>query len=626
MTEELSQDSSRPQETSQDSGVSSEGQLSNPTGENTAAQNSQKSQVVTKHNNQNNKKYDLGVLFVHGIGSQQKGDTFEEMYIPIKNEFNEDKNFLFVELEGDDTVAKCPIIDKRPLGGNGRIDVIFRESHWNGVGSKSTNNAPQNSKSKLCNFFKGVIRDFLGFIKSIIYLLYFLASGIFYSRIRFLISLLLFYAIVILVVFPNNLIEAKGWAPWIVIGGFVVCMLYPPVSAAVFHMLKGLCSLVKNPVHAIKQLFKQPRRSSERKVPFKTLYQQINDMVMYGHHQSGGMYINRVKEDILNLLGESQKILVVAHSMGGLLSYEALKSIESNYPGRIKFYGVGSGLGPVTVLRQGSFNRVSQFFINLLPRNNSRFFLVWLLLLIRALVLYYIIFVFIYSVLDIMLSMIFFIADPNSAFNSDIVDQVLIVAFLIIIKIIRLSVLAVGSMDGIQWKEYTHILDPVGDMVTNAYGKNVFLYRFLLPGNFSWPHVIPSYFEKNSILVKHIRDEIISESPVSQVDGDNIKKYGPIFSCASVVLSAAFMVWMHLGYREFNLLYYFMTLLVSVAIYVFFDFVIIPHFATWNGYATWGESRAKNGHIYMLISSLGCLYSLVGSYILDALFVLKYIQ
>ena len=48
MTEELSQDSSRPQETSQDSGVSSEGQLSNPTGENTAAQNSQKSQVVTK--------------------------------------------------------------------------------------------------------------------------------------------------------------------------------------------------------------------------------------------------------------------------------------------------------------------------------------------------------------------------------------------------------------------------------------------------------------------------------------------------------------------------------------------------------------------------------------------------
>lgn len=612
MAEDSPQDSSKPQETSKGSGVSSRGQLSNPTEENVAVRSNQKSPTATNQNSQSNKKYDLGVLFVHGIGDQQKGDTFEEMYKPIKNEFNEDKNFLFVELEGSDTVAKCPIIDKRPLGGHKRIDVIFRESHWNGVGSKSVNNVPQNSKSKLCNLFKGYIKDLLGLIKSIIYFLYFLASSIFYSKIRFLISLLLFYAIVILVIFPSNLREAKGWAPWIIIGGFVACMLYPSVSAAAFH--------------AIKKLFKQSKRSSERKIPFKILYQQINDMVVYGHHQSGGMYINRVKEDILNLLGESQKILIVAHSMGGLLSYEALKSIESNYPGRIKFYGVGSGLGSVTVLRQGSFNRVSQFFINLLPRNNSRFFLVWLLLLIRALVLYYIIFVFIYSVLDIMLSMIFFIADPNSAFNSDIVDQVLIVAFLIIIKIIRLSVLVVGSMDGIQWKEYTHVLDPVGDIVTNAYGKNVFLYRFLLPGNFSWPHVIPSYFEKNSILVKHIRDEIINESPVSQIDGDNIKKYGPIFSCASVVLSAAFMVWMHLGYREFNLLYYFMTLLVSVAIYVFFDFVIIPHFATWNGYATWGESRAKNGHIYMLISSLGCLYSLVGSYILDALFVLKYIQ
>lgn len=407
MAEDSPQDSSRPQDTSKDSGVSSEGQLSNPTGENAVVQSIQNSQAPTTLNNQNNKKYDLGVLFVHGIGSQQKGDTFEEMYIPIKNEFNEDKNFLFVELEGDDTFAKCPIIDKRPLGGNGRIDVIFRESHWNGVGSKSTNNAPQNSKSKLCNFFKGVIRDFLGFIKSIIYLLYFLASSIFYSRIRFLISLLLFYAAVIIVIFPNNLREAKGWAPWIVIGGFVAFMLYPPVSAAVFYMLKGLCSLVKNPIHINKQLFKQSKRSPGRKIPFKTLYQQINDMVMYGHHQSGGMYINRVKDDILNLLNESQRILIVAHSMGGLLSHEALGIMDSNFLRRIKFYGVGSGLGPVTVLRQGSFNRVNQSFINFFPKNNFRFFLIWLILLIRALVLYFMIFVFINSVLEIVLYMIF---------------------------------------------------------------------------------------------------------------------------------------------------------------------------------------------------------------------------
>ena len=44
MAEDLPQDSSRPQETSQDSGVSSERQLSNPTGENTVEQNNQKSE------------------------------------------------------------------------------------------------------------------------------------------------------------------------------------------------------------------------------------------------------------------------------------------------------------------------------------------------------------------------------------------------------------------------------------------------------------------------------------------------------------------------------------------------------------------------------------------------------
>lgn len=621
MTEGLSQDSSRPQDTSQDSDVNAGEQAVNSSEDTAVAQGIQRNQA---HANQKNKKYDLGVLFVHGIGSQKPGDTFKAMYDPIKNELDEDENFLFVELYRDDMSAKCPIIDKRPLGENKRTDVIFRESHWNGVGSKSINSvSPKSNWKKLCNFFKGVTRDLLGFVKSVIYLLYFLASSIFYSRVRLLISSLLVYAIVILVIFSNNLKEAKAWAPWIVIGVSVSFMLYQPVSAAVFRMMKGLFSSIKNPVHATKQIFKKPKRALNHEILLKTLYQQINDVVMCGYHQSSGIYANRVKGDILNLLDESQKILVVAHSMGGLLSYEALKSIESNYPGRIMFYGVGSGLGPVTVLRQGSFNRVSQFFINLLPRNNSRFFLAWLLLLIRALVLYYIIFVFIYSVLDIILSMIFFIADPNSAFNSDIVNQVLIVAFLIIIKIIRLSVLVVGPMDGIQWKEYTHVLDPVGDMVTNAYGKNVFLYRFLLPGNFSWPHVIPSYFEKNSILVKHIRDEIINESPVSQVDGDNIKKYGSLLSCLSVIVSATFMVWMHLGYSEFNLLYYFMTLLVSIAIYAFFDFVIIPHFATWNGYATWGESRAKNSQIYILISLFGCLYSLVGFYIIDVLFLLK---
>lgn len=105
MAEELSQDSLRPQDTSQDSGVSSKGQLSNPTGENTATQNKQKSQVVTKHNNQNNKKYDLGVLFVHGIGNQEEGQTFEAMYDSIKDELSSDRNISFSQISRNTSEA-----------------------------------------------------------------------------------------------------------------------------------------------------------------------------------------------------------------------------------------------------------------------------------------------------------------------------------------------------------------------------------------------------------------------------------------------------------------------------------------------------------------------------------------
>ncbi|WP_294627452.1 hypothetical protein, partial [uncultured Rothia sp.] len=79
MAEELPQNSSRPQATSQDSGVSSEGQLSNSTGKSATVQSNQNSQAPTTQNNKNNKKYDLGVLFVHGIGTQKPGDTFNAM-------------------------------------------------------------------------------------------------------------------------------------------------------------------------------------------------------------------------------------------------------------------------------------------------------------------------------------------------------------------------------------------------------------------------------------------------------------------------------------------------------------------------------------------------------------------
>lgn len=78
MAEELPQNSSGSQVASKDSGVIAGVQSSNSTGKS-----------ATVQNNQSNKKYDLGVLFVHGIGKQKPGDTFETMFWPIKNKLEE---------------------------------------------------------------------------------------------------------------------------------------------------------------------------------------------------------------------------------------------------------------------------------------------------------------------------------------------------------------------------------------------------------------------------------------------------------------------------------------------------------------------------------------------------------
>ncbi len=126
MPEESPQNSSGSLETSKDSGVSSEGKFSNPPGENTVEQNNQKSQMVTNQNSQNNKKYDLGVLFVHGIGNQEEGQTFDAMYDSIKDELSSDCDISFRQIsrntsEASGTVSRAGESKK----------ILFRESHWN---------------------------------------------------------------------------------------------------------------------------------------------------------------------------------------------------------------------------------------------------------------------------------------------------------------------------------------------------------------------------------------------------------------------------------------------------------------------------------------------------------------
>ena len=183
MTEELSQDSSRPQEASKDFGVSSERQLSNPTGESVAVQSNQNSQAPTTQNNKNNKKYDLGVLFVHGIGIQKPGDTFNAMYNTIEQEFSlrRDISLNVLSLTNYSKVVSVSHANKSK-------NILFKESHWNGLGASS------NHKNIMRG--GGLQENLLGFLKACVYLLYVFSNIVLYGGWRVIFGFIILFSFI----------------------------------------------------------------------------------------------------------------------------------------------------------------------------------------------------------------------------------------------------------------------------------------------------------------------------------------------------------------------------------------------------------------------------------------------
>ena len=335
MAEELSQDSSKPQETSQDSGVSSEGQLSSPTGENTAAQNSQKSQAVTNQNSQSNKKYDLGVLFVHGIGKQKPGDTFETMFWPIKNTLEE---YILQKKSASDiniiqgyhkaTKKNCWKIDTSLVGMDVNIsspegdkNIYFHESYWHNKNKNKTG----------------------------IYMKIFLFIDAFVGIFRIL----------------------------------LLKLLQPRVSTILFMLLLGFGYIAYNS-SALKSIFQGEEGSfpgnQERWEYIRSIFMAIMIIFistvavkwrdvksLYGQIQNSRLgyssgYLKTVENNLENLMGASKDVLIISHSMGGYLVHKALSKYingmvtgnGNKFTGNIDYIGLGSGLGPMSIIERGN--------------------------------------------------------------------------------------------------------------------------------------------------------------------------------------------------------------------------------------------------------------------------------
>lgn len=312
MAEELPQNSSGSQVASKDSGVIAGVQSSNSTGKS-----------ATVQNNQSNKKYDLGVLFVHGIGKQKPGDTFETMFWPIKNKLEE---ILAQNLSNGSTrIIKgyYKSIKRNCLKTNTSLtgldvelqdlgnckNVAFRESYWH---EKNINKRDMS----FCEIIKGFIVGAVDIVQAVlrVFLLKILQPRV--STIAFM----LFVGFVCVSLGSSYFRDFMGdnKVSWAIING-ILCFL-----GVILICLLGI------------------------KLP------DIESLV--GQVQSSRLgyvskYVNTVSDDICLLMDESTDVLIVSHSMGGYLTHKAIAQM-SGFNGTIYFVGMGSGLGPMSIIEK----------------------------------------------------------------------------------------------------------------------------------------------------------------------------------------------------------------------------------------------------------------------------------
>ena len=592
MAEESPQNSSGFQEISQDSGVSSEVQLSNSTGKSVAVQSNQNSQAPAIQNNQNNKKYDLGVLFVHGIGTQKPGDTFNAMYNTIEQEFSLRRDISLNVLSSTNHSEVVSVSHA-----NKSKNILFKESHWNGLGTSS------NHKNIMRG--GGLQENLLGFLKACMYLLY---------------------------VFSNIVLHG-GWR---VIFGFIILFSFipqiKPLSADAQQILSVLGSLIFYVIILILPIilyimvlkfqggvYKAPSIKFGHLI--KIWYQQIDDAVRCGYSKKGEIYIQRVREDFEGLLNESSRVLVLAHSMGGFLAYEALKRSDPKLVQKniVYFNGVGSGLGPVEILRRGLFKKSSSKLSN--PWILFAGDMVMLLLFASLTLL---------SSLVVCINFMNSITGQKNEFLMSLnIFSIVVIALFVCYRIYRkftAGLYSIKPVNEISWKEYTHFADFVGNTLTYIYGDGIQKYKYFSSGRFYHFHIVPTYFVSGSILVKSVCDDVLDI--LFGISGRRGAYYKvrrlwvslSIASSLSMVLSWIIMFPPRLVLSHFG--NFILTLVPCIFIMVTQGISLSIHLSTWKGHATWGSKQASNLHLYIFIILLGIFYALACYFIWAALSVL----
>lgn len=390
MAEDMPQDPSRPQETSRDSGVIVEVQSSNSTGKSVAVQSNQNSQAPTTQNNQNNKKYDLGVLFVHGIGKQCRGETFKGMYYPIIDELKS-QNISVNEVSINDNSA-ITVVSRDNLSKS----IIFQESHWNNFqpgGQKKRGGGLVSKLKALCAWIANVVQCIFWIIYflslsaiekmsgkklttfatmlSIAYLFLFFTNvfkkntnvgelSAFDEIVR--VSVLLIYFS--LIFYLPKLQESNPWELFrrIFSRDALKILIVPTVIFVIIPVLyayrNDIYRIISNPSVAPFFIVASILVVVLLIILFciycadyvAYLWNQINVSAEYVSSGEENVYIEKVKGHIYNLAKKSDKVVIIAHSMGEYLSYNSLGILERKLGGKkIHLVSIGGGQGLVSL-------------------------------------------------------------------------------------------------------------------------------------------------------------------------------------------------------------------------------------------------------------------------------------
>lgn len=301
MAEELPQDSLKHQEASEGPDVNAGEQTVNSVEDTAVARGSQRNQAHT-----NQKKYDLGVLFVHGIGFQKPGDTFKTMYEPIKEKIDSQESVSFKEISINSPLSRSAKISTDSTD----INVVFRESYWHDY--------PKSLKLRLREFRESLEWSvIIGLYRILILkLLQFRVSTVTFNLLSGVIFTMILFGVL-------NVPMDEKISTVISLDGLHIIMLL-------------LAELVFVALFYGRYIY--------------SLYMQVQNSIS----NSPTKYEKRVLDSIERMVNDVDRLLVISHSMGGYLSYKSLSNIlkRRKCAESIQFVGLGSGLGPMSIINE----------------------------------------------------------------------------------------------------------------------------------------------------------------------------------------------------------------------------------------------------------------------------------